>query len=152
MVEHEVRWPSPSELDRGALSQLSRASLKVAERAPVPALVVNRGPMLERAQLLAKSRWYAMTTTDKGVTVSIHATKTAHSYPHLEQVRGAYAVRGNAAFVTQNDAIWSAAWIEGGVAYSLELECHALPDPRCDDPDYLMSLSTDLAYVGGAGR
>jgi hypothetical protein len=150
VTDVEVVWPTTA-VDHDALAQLPAGSALVVARSPVPALVVNRERLLNDARVMAKARWYAVSTRGDGVTVSIHATQTAHRYPHLPVLQGPALVRGQAAFVTQNESIWSAAWIEGGVAYSLEVECDALPDPRCETDTFLLSLAAELTYVGGEG-
>ncbi len=152
IVDVEVRWPAASAIDQAVLAKLSDDARAVVRRAPVPVLVVDEGDMAASATLMAEKRWFALSTRGDSVIVSVHASKAAHRYPGMETAgRGRHRVRGHDAWVTQNEAIWSAAWIENGVAYSLELECAALPDPRCDSEDYLMQLAGKLAFVGGEG-
>lgn len=148
-----VAWPEASTIDVSALGRLSEASRRVVERAPVPALVVSDDVLLANAVVMAQPSWYAVSTRGDGITVSLHASKVAHRYPHippLERPTGK-KVRGHDAIVTENEAIWSAAWIEGGVAYSLEVECARLPDPRCESDAFVMGLAGRLAFVGGEG-
>jgi hypothetical protein len=46
-------------------------------------------------------------------------------------------------------AIWTASWVEDGVAYALDVECAAAgDDPRCASEAYLLTLVDDLAEVG----
>lgn len=146
-----VTWPANVQKD--VLAQLSVAAQQVVTRSPVPALVVDDADMLRRATVMAQPKWYAVSTQGAGVTVSIHATSHAHHYAHIDEKPHAYrwVVRGQPALVTQNEAIWSAAWTEGGVAYSLEVECSSLPDPRCESESYVMQLADKLAFVGGSG-
>jgi hypothetical protein len=149
----EVTWPSASEVSTKALAKLSPEAQRVVARSPVPALVVDEDGMAGAATLMAKQEWYAMSTRGEGVTVSLHATKRAHRYPHIAPAEptGKWQVRGRNARVMENERIWSVAWEEGGVAYSLEVECARLPDPRCEDDTYVMQLARQLAFVGGAG-
>jgi hypothetical protein len=148
IVDVDVVWPAES-IDTVALAALSEQARGVIATSPVPAFVVAEGALLASAVVMAKSRWYAVSARADGVVVSLHASRAAHRYPHLPRAEGKQSVRGLPAFVTQNEQIWSAAWIEGGVAYSLELECVSLPDARCADDAHLMSLAARLAYVGG---
>ena len=150
VVDMEVTWPS-TPLDRQALAGLSTEAADQVARATVPALVVKRQGLLNATKVVVKPRFFALSARHDGIIVSLHATATAHRYRHVAPARGSARVRNHAAFVTANEAIWSAAWVENGVAYSLEMECAALPDPRCDDASSLMDLTTALAYVGGLG-
>jgi len=151
IVVHPVAWPPPSAVDRAARAALPVAAQAAVERASVPVLVVSRPEALAVSTVIAKPMWVALSTHFDGVSVSLSATRAAHRYRHLSPAVGRARVRGQPAFVTQNTGIWSAAWVEGGVAYALEVECGNRPDPRCDDERFLLELAAALAYVGGVG-
>lgn len=148
-LEQEVTWPEASAVDGATRAALTDEARAAVDRAPVPALVVARPELLARSVIMAKEHWYAVSASHDGLTVSIHASRVAHRYPHTPKAQGRGRVRGHHAFVTQNEGIWSAAWVEGGVAYALEVECGQRPDARCDDEALVLSLAGDLRYVGG---
>ncbi len=146
-----VVWPSASEISQATLFKLPTQAREVVARSPVPVLVVDDDRMLARATVMAKPHWYALSTQVDDVTVSLHATRAVRRYPHI-QVKPRpveWSVRGRAARVSNNEGIWSVAWREGIVAYSLDVECANPTAPRCSDPSYLMQLSRRLAFVGG---
>ncbi len=152
VVVQPIVWPPPAAVDVAARSALPPAARAAVERATVPVLVVNRPEALPRTTIMAKPLWVASSTGFDGVTISLGATRAAHRYRHISPVQGRASVRGKPAFVTQNAGIWSAAWLESGAAYTLEVECGTRPDPRCDDDRFLLELAAKLSYVGGAGQ
>lgn len=148
----EVRTPRWSEsvevLAESLLSDTSRAEVK---KAPVPALVVNEPKWLAATVVTTGPHWYAASFRDGGLTVSIHGTRLAHLHDDIPPAEGRSSVRGRPAFVTENEAIVSAAWVEDGVAYSLDLECFDRDDRRCRDEAYVLELGGRLVFVGGQG-
>lgn len=153
VIAGAIVWPRASEVDTEVLARLSETSRRVAARSPVPAFVVDEPALLAGSTLMARSSWYALSARGDGVIVSLHATSVAHRYEHIPALAKPTGkeVRGQVALVTQNEGIWSAAWNEKGVAYSLEVECAALPDARCESDAFVMSLAGRLAFVGGEG-
>jgi len=150
VVDHDVRWPTATP-DRATFDALDEAARRSVENSKVPVLLVARSTLLPATKVIARDRFTAVSTEGDGIHVSLSATRSAHRHPHLPKVKGTHEVRGEPAFITQNEAIWSASWMENGVAYVLELECASLPDPRCEDDAHLRSLIAELAYVGGEG-
>ena len=136
-------------VDQAALQQLPARSREAVAAARLPVLVVDDARLLAAAVVMSEPRWTAVSSRSDGITVSLHATAVRHRFEHIAPHAGRSEVRGTPAWVTQNEGIWSAAWTEGGVAYSLELECDTLPDPRCDDSALLLELATKLVVVGG---
>lgn len=150
VVDQSVSWPAIA-VDGEALAALPEPSRRAVADSKVPVLLVSSPALLAAAKVMAKPRWTAVSTKADGLHVSLSATRSAHRHPHLGPVQGPDQVRGQPAFITQNEAIWSASWMENGVAYVLEVECASLPDPRCDDDAQLRTLLDELAYVGGEG-
>lgn len=143
----------PSERPGAAIrAKLSVEARTVVDRSALPALVIDDDRLLARSKLMAKPKWYALSTQSDGITVSLHATRVAHAYPHIapSPPPKTWQVRGKNARLTQNEGIWSAAWEEDGIAYSLEVECNRLPDPRCEDERHLMGLAARLVRVEAA--
>ncbi len=55
-------------------------------------------------------------------------------------------------FVSINEGIRTASWIENGAAYSVDVECSDVRDARCQSEEFLLSIVAQLTYVGGSGR
>jgi hypothetical protein len=149
-LQKRITWPPDGAIDREALAALPSQAAAAVERSPVPVLVVDRPEVLAQAKIIARPNWVSLSSRSEGVTISLQASKVAHRYPHIAAASGEGRVRGQPAFVTRNTGIWSAAWIENGAAYALDVECARLPDPRCDDEHFLLELASQLTYVGGA--
>ena len=92
-----------------------------------------------------------MSATADGVTFALHASKLAYKYGDIAPVDGDRVLRGAKGFVTAESNIWQASWSEGGVAYSLHVECATAGDGRCADDKFLVDAVESLAHVGGRG-
>lgn len=150
-VEEKIGWPASATIDKTARAALSPEAVTSVDRAPVPVLVVNRAPFLTASKVIAERNYYALSTQGDGVTISLSATRISYKYDGIPPQQGPERVRGIPAFVTENEAIWSATWSEYGATYAIDVECAKLPDPRCSDKKYVLELAASLAYVGGAG-
>jgi hypothetical protein len=151
LIDRQVTWPARERLESDVLAGLTATAARVVPSSTLPVLVPRQPELLAAAVLMVRPRWYALSTRSSGLTVSLHASGSAHRYPHIGALGGNRALRGSAGFVGHNRGIWSATWVENGVAYALDVECAALPDPRCEDETELLALVEGLAYVGGAG-
>jgi hypothetical protein len=149
VVVHTPNWSLP--IDERAKSQLSEAARAELARAPVPMLVVDEPALLRAAVVTTGPHWAALSAKDGDLTVVLHGTRLAHDYPEIPEARGKSLVRGRPAFVTENEGIVSASWLEDGVAYSLELECFERSDARCQGDGHLLVLAERLRFVGGEG-
>jgi hypothetical protein len=149
MVALETTWPEVATLDRAVLARLSEANRQAVAMSHVPVLLASEPELVQNAIVMAKPAFTAIATRGDGITIALHAHRFAHHYPDIPPAQGNRSVRGHKAFVTQNEAIWSASWIENGTAYDLSVECGALLDPRCDDEAYLLEVAGSLRYVGG---
>lgn len=58
-------------------------------------------------------------------------------------------VRGTGAMITETDGIWTASWIEHGVAYVASVECARADEPRCHGKGFIRELVDALVFVGG---
>jgi hypothetical protein len=145
------RWPSPSQIDERARALLSSTARDEITRSPVPALVPHDARLLSDAVVTTGPHWYAVSAKGDGISVALHGTRLAHDYRDIPPARGRSRVRGQDAFITQNEHVWSASWLEHGVAYSLEVECASRGDERCQDDGFLVKLSSELVFVGGEG-
>lgn len=148
-VMRAVRWPADSARDPqvyGALDEQSRAAV---DASPVPVLLPNGPLSFERQQVMRGPQWYAFSGARHGVTVSVQASGQARVYPGVKPVPGSHTLRDQEAFVSRNEGIWAASWIEHGVAYDVSLECAPVDDPPCNDEHTLVALVEGLVYVGG---
>ncbi|MBX7100343.1 MAG: hypothetical protein K1X89_21680 [Myxococcaceae bacterium] len=144
---------APARLETWALRHLSPESREAARLAPVPLLVPPQPRLLAGMVVSAGEHFVAFHAAADGLTWTLHGTRLAYRYPELAPVEGPDAIRGTCGFLGQEEGTWSATWLEGGVAYSLDLECSVAADARCADASTVAALAESLvAVTRGAGR
>jgi hypothetical protein len=144
--------PTPSATASSeAARQLDARSREALARAPFPVLLF---PARLQSQVITAEGepWAAVTATDDGLHLSLHGTDREHPVLRDEEVATLPSpttfVRGGPAWVTLNEQIRSAAWHEGAVAWSLEVECdRPMDDPRCTEADFVLRLAETLERV-----
>ncbi|WP_437285853.1 hypothetical protein [Sorangium sp. So ce406] len=146
-----VTWPPAASVDRGALAALPRTAAHAARTSQVPVLVPSRRELLAAPVIVAKDHWTSFWARTESLTVSLTMTRLSHKYPSIPPLRGAHSVRGEPAFVTANEGIWSVSWNENGVSYALDVECASPEAPACASDALVRELAAELVYVGGAG-
>lgn len=151
VVTPNVSWPSKANLASATLAALDETSRRDVARSPVPVLV-SRENDGARTTLVVDAEYYAVSERRDGVTIAVQGTKLAHRYDGTPTNPGDRGLRGTTGFVTENEGIRSASWIEGGVAYSVDVECADTSDLRCADDAFVTSVVEGLVYVGGSGR
>ena len=124
------------------------ASRAAIDELTLPALVSSRREFADNTEVMPGQRWYATLSRFDGLTVTLNASGEARVYSHVKPFTGNERVRDTDAFVTQNETIWSVAWIENGIAYDLGLECESPTMPECQDGAFAVELAEDLVYVG----
>jgi hypothetical protein len=147
-VRRVAQWPDDDAIDESVVTMMPSASRASVDELTLPALVSNRPGFASTTMVLPGQRWYAMWSQHEGLTVTLNASGEARVYAHVQPFPGNERVRGTDAFVTQNESIWSVAWIEHGIAYDLNLECESPTMPECQDSAFAMELAEDLVYVG----
>jgi hypothetical protein len=147
----DITWPSASRIDQTVLAAVSPEARAELASAPVPVLLPSAPELASRGVLVVKEHWYSFSARHDDLTVFVSATKLAHHYPSISPVKGRDTVRGIPGFVTRNEGIWSATWIEHGASYTLEIECANPAEPRCASDELLLQVAGELAYVGGRG-
>jgi hypothetical protein len=160
-VRPAVAWPAASTIDDGALLSLSKNGAKtdgeiraLVSRSPVPVLA-PKDLRLTTPTLVVEGEYFALTGRVDGATISLQGTRAAHRYEGVDPAAGnrdlmrGSAVRG---FISVNEGIRTASWIENGAAYSVDIECSNVQDARCQSEEFLLSLVANLTYVGGSGR
>ena len=161
-VRPAVAWPAMSSIDERALVSLSSGGSKtdgeiraLVSRSPVPVLV-PKDLRLASPSLVVEGEYFALTGRADGATISLQGTRAAHRYEGVEPTAGNRELRGASGairgFVSVNEGIRTASWIENGVAYGVDVECADSRDARCQNDDFLLSVVTQLTYVGGSGR
>jgi hypothetical protein len=160
-VRPAVAWPAAASIDERALLSLSQGSTKteaevraLVARSPVPVLAPKE-LRLRAPTLVVEGEYYALTGRDEGATVSLQGTRAAHRYDGVEPVAGNRELRGDArirGFVSTNEGIRTASWIENGAAYSVDVECSDARDERCTSDAFLLSVVAQLTFIGGSGR
>lgn len=146
-----VSWPADAMIDRAALAALPDKTVRMARTSRVPVLVPRRRELLAAPVIVVKEHWTSVWARTKELTVSLTMTRLARKYETIQPIRGPHDVRGKPAFITSNEGIWSASWIENGVSYTLDVECASPDAPACASDALLRELASELVYVGGAG-
>jgi hypothetical protein len=149
-----IAWPPASQVDGRALAALGAEAASRVARAPVPVLAPP--DPLDAPTLVVGPEYYAISARargEAGATIRVQGTRAAHRVEGLAPLVGDRAVRGVRGFVTVNEGIRSASWIEDGAAYVVDVECaDPFRDPRCTDDTFVLDLAARLAFVGGARR
>lgn len=148
-VQPSVAWPPPSSVDARAL-EATGAAERVA-RSPVP-ILAPASVRLESPVLVVEGEFYSLTGRLGGAKITIQGTRAAKKYDHIPPAEGDRDLGRARGFVSVNEGIRTASWVEGGVAYSLDVECEGERDERCASDGFVTSLVARLAYVGGRGR
>ncbi len=147
-VPRIVQWPPSGHADAVLRAQLdAEANLAVAQ-ARLPVLVPSDPALLDGIRVMNGPTWTAVWSAGDGYTMALHASKMARLHPGIRPVAPRDAVRGLPGFVTRNEGIRVASWIEHGVAYDLSLECEGPDAPPCHDDVFLRELAASLRFVG----
>ena len=154
-----VTWPEASKIDEAALATIAREGTKtdreisaLVARSPVPVLA-PKDLVLAAPTLVVEGEYFALSGRVGGATVALQGTRAAHRYEGVEPATGTRDLRGTKGFVSVNEGIRTASWMENGAAYSVDVECaDLLHDARCQSDDFLLSVVAQLTYIGGSGR
>ncbi len=148
-VQRLVEWPATGP-DASALTGLSDELRRQIDAAPLPVMVPAQS-WLTQPVLSIGDRWYAFAFRRDGMSLNLQASGQARIHEGIRGATPTDRVRDLPGFVTSNEGIVSASWIEHGVAYSLELECASPRAPECTQPRFLLEVAAQLRYVGGEG-
>ena len=150
-VKPAITWPSAAAIDARALEGLGDARTQLS-RSPVPVLAPSSDLSLERPTVVVEGEYYAITARVTGATIAVQGTRAAHRYEGVDPHPGNRALRKGKGFVTVNEGIRSASFIENGAAYTVDVECASVADARCQSDAFVVELVDRLVYVGGSGR
>lgn len=151
LVVHEAPQRSPALVDRALYARLSKDAQRAVDEAPVPVLVPSLAVGIEDAVVMSRESYYAFFQRDAERTLSLSATRVAYQYPHVAPAKGATRLRGFDGFVSKNEGIRTARWVEDGIAYALDVECADTNDSLCVDEAFIRGLVEGLSLVGGEG-
>jgi hypothetical protein len=148
-----IEWPAAGTQDQAARLSLSadgtRSEAQISAllaRSPVPVLV-PRDRTLEKPTLSVGREYFALTGRDRGTTIHTQGTRAATRHAEIAPVAGNRDMRGTKGFVTENEGIRTAAWVEHGAAYSVDVECSQHDDARCQSDAYLLDVVSHLVFV-----
>jgi hypothetical protein len=148
-VRPQIAWPARP--DSAALAALGPDATNVT-RSPVPVLAPAASARLADPHVIVDAEYYAINGKLDGATVTIQGTRMQHVYQGMPKIDGDRAVRGTKGFVTVNEGIRSASWMENGASYTVDVECDSpSKDARCASDAFVLELAGALVYVGGAG-
>jgi hypothetical protein len=170
IVARTVQWPATSKVDLAVRALLRDTDLRAIERSGVPVLAPSDARLFGSSLVVATPQWFTIALKDEayaaelearrvglaptgepGLSLFVQGTRLSHRVPGIPAVTGRDRVRGRAAWITQNESIWSATWEENGVTYVAEVECSQPADDRCASAAVLTELVEGLTFVGGAG-
>jgi len=144
------RWPAAATIDHATRERLTPRARAAVDRSPVPVLVPADPAWLASVAVFTSDAGYALAAHDGELGLTLQASRIATLIAGVGHVRGNHRLRGVDGFISANDGIRTAAWIEHGVAYSLDLECHDPDGPGCSDAA-LRTAVLGLVHVGGIG-
>lgn len=153
LVVTEVAWPALTEEGQAAFEALPEIAKERVAASQVPVLLPPRKEWLAAAGIATKPTWTTASMRADGLTIVVTASRAARVVPGVKPHEGNVKVRGDSSgFVTQNEGIWAASWVESHIAYSVEVECDQGGDPRCADGSFALGVAKELVFVGGGDR
>ena len=163
-----ITWPAQATAeDRALLSLLgdgtrdgtrTEGELRALVGRSVVPVLAPRELRLASPTLVVEGEFFTLTgrvdnpSGSSRATVSLQGTRAAHRYEDIEPVNGNRSLRGTRGFVSVNEGVRTASWIENGAAYSVDVECSDVHEARCESEDFLLSVVAQLTFVGGLGR
>jgi hypothetical protein len=152
-VETSLRSKDPSVILSG-ISEKTRAEIA---KSPVPVLWPSEG--LAGAVFVGEPVFYSVSgyqdvTLSNGeasrATVTVQGTSVTHNEERVDNVQN-LTLHGQRAHITRNEEIVSATWVEGGVYYTVDVECSKVSaDERCSRDTFVSAIADGLVKLGGA--
>ncbi len=149
-VDRIPSWPGPGDLDAKTAARARARWGEHLDDAPAPVLLPPAG--WGEGELMVGPRWWAWSATSGADRFSIQASVQAHVYPELapalRRAKIRDRLRGHPATLSRSEGIWSATWIERGVAFTAELDCGGPTVPACAEGEArLRELVEGLVWV-----
>ena len=141
---------SPSPRGRALRDVMRPESRAAVDATTVPLLLPDDLALAATAVVTSGERWVAASIAQGDHTLAIHATRETMAAPTDPPVhRG--RLRGVPATVSSNEGVRVATWMEGGVAYMIDVECtRPSEDPRCTQEGFIRALAERLVRVESA--
>ncbi|MCO4763046.1 MAG: hypothetical protein KC502_16130 [Myxococcales bacterium] len=133
-------------------TKLSATQRTAIARTQVPVLLPADDRLAQTAFLTSEQDWFVASIEDRDVVITIEGNRTARVAPEIRRAFAGYNVGTRAApRIGHNELIIEAAWLEDGIAWSVEVDCQQ-PDtnPRCTDPAFVRGLVKGLRDYSGA--
>lgn len=136
----------------GGATETRSAGGAVQGAAPAGRLTVLIPPELARAESLQgdgvvlQESYYSVTQDADNLTLSVTGSLVDRneSGTTLAQGTPAATLRGVPVYVTENEGIKTATWIENGTSFALDLECTSQSDERCRSSEYILEQVRSL--------
>lgn len=145
-----IAWPDARGTDLALRDRFAADVRETLDRSPVPVLApaeASSGPG-DAVTASVGPTWYALTVHGEGYLLHTHGSAEARVHPHVRVTEPTHPMRTDGGFLTRNEEIWSASWIEHGAAYSFEIECDRRVVAWCDDEAEVLRRVEALSYVG----
>jgi hypothetical protein len=141
---------TPPQIDQKVAASLPASVRQGIAQSPVRVLVPNVGQLLASSQLSIGNGFYSIHAQADGLTVVIQGSPVTPQTPSIvKEAPASSLIAGRRVFLSLNEGIRTASWVESSAAYSMDLECAKVQDSRCSSEDYLRGLISGLAFVGG---
>ena len=153
IIRPQVTFPPSSKVARDVRAALPSEARQALKRATMPVIVPSAAKKLRAITLVVEPEFYALSAkTEDNVSISVQGTRARVRYDEIPAMPGKTPLHdGILGHVTQNEGIWTAAWLENEVAYSVDFECASPDDAACADATRVIALAKELAYVGRGG-
>lgn len=139
--------PSRARALRDVMRPASRAAL---DATTVPLLLPDDLALAATAVVTSGERWVAASIAQGDHTIAIHATRETMAPPQDPPAHRS-RLRGVPATVSANEGVRVATWMEGGVAYMIDVECtRPAEDARCTEEGFVRALAERLVRVEAA--
>lgn len=146
-IERSVTWPEDAPEDLGLDAEVLRA----AAESTVPVLA-PRGPWTESLTVIPLGdAGFSLRARHLRSKLVLQGSRIARLHEGLGASPGDRRIRGVDGRLGVNEGIRSASWIEGGVAYTADLECGDRRAPECASDEGFLALLDTLTHIGGQG-
>lgn len=150
-IARAIDWPRVENVDHDIRSAFTNEELATVDGAPVPALVPANSAWLDEVTVTSGEHFFALSAKLRGQTLYIQGSDQARVYPSIRGGTPTEPLRSTLGYVSQNEGIWTADFIENGAAYTVELECADVAMVACQSDVTLRDITDGLVLVGGAG-
>lgn len=141
-----IAWPEDTSANQIARARYGADVHDTLARPAIP--VLAPAEPTERVVATSGPTWYALSVQGHGYVLHTTGSSEARVYPHIRVAEPTHPMRVAGGFLTRNEDIWAASWIENGTAYSFEVECDRRVVPWCDDEAAVLQRVEALAYIG----